>query len=210
MLFKRNDDPARELIKLLKTAETPRPLLPRLFGRSDATGSAPRYHEGRRSDFIIAGLGIALGLTCALFPWYIFFNPDKFGVRAMKFSGGGSNQQSIPLGMGEPPQRIGAPMSAEDIPPMKLDLFATGSLRPDKDGEVGIPGVQEQPFPGPKINFNLVHVANGRAMIEDDAGLWVVQRGSVLPDSSRVVSIEQRAGNWVVVTSYDEVLKLSR
>ena len=31
-------------------------------------------------------------------------------------------------------------------------------------------------------------------MIEDDAGLWIVQRGSKLPDSSIVSSIEQRGG----------------
>ncbi len=29
-------------------------------------------------------------------------------------------------------------------------------------------------------------------MISDDTGMWVVQLGSVLPDSSRVARIEQR------------------
>ena len=38
-------------------------------------------------------------------------------------------------------------------------------------------------------------------MIEDDAGLWVVQPGSMLPDSSRVAAIEQRDGKWVLVTT---------
>jgi hypothetical protein len=56
----------------------------------------------------------------------------------------------------------------------------------------------------------MVHVANGRAMIEDDAGLWIVQRGSILPDSSQVSSIEQRNGKWVMVTSTDQVIELSR
>ena len=57
--------------------------------------------------------------------------------------------------------------------------------------------------------FRLVHVANGRAMIEDDAGLWVVQAGSMLPDSSRVAGIEQRDGKWVLVTSTDRVVALT-
>jgi len=56
----------------------------------------------------------------------------------------------------------------------------------------------------------MVHVANGRAMIEDDAGLWIVQRGSKLPDSSIVSSIEQRGGKWVLVTSTDQVIELSK
>jgi hypothetical protein len=46
-------------------------------------------------------------------------------------------------------------------------------------------------------------------MIEDNSGLWVVQTGSTLPDSSRVKSIEQRAGKWVLVTNTDRVLEIS-
>jgi hypothetical protein len=46
-------------------------------------------------------------------------------------------------------------------------------------------------------------------MIADEAGLWVVQRGSVLPDSSRVMTIEQRGGNWVIVTSDDRVIEMT-
>ena len=72
---------------------------------------------------------------------------------------------------------------------MKLDLFATGTLPKDDgdDGRRARPASTEQPFPRRSSrNSGCVHVANGRAMIEDDAGLWVVQRGSVLPDSSRV------------------------
>jgi hypothetical protein len=56
----------------------------------------------------------------------------------------------------------------------------------------------------------MVHVANGRAMIEDDAGLWIVQPGSILPDSSQVSSIERRNGKWVMVTSADQVIELSK
>lgn len=208
-MFRRND-PASEFLEMIGSKDKPLTLLQRLgLKRSPLTITPRREKRDRSSDFVIAGLGIALGLTCALFPWYIFFNQEKFGVRAMKFSGGGQNQQPIPLAMGQQVNRIGAPMSVEDIPPMKLDLFATGSLRRDKDDEVGVPGVTEQPFPGPKIEFKLVHIANGRAMVEDDAGVWIVQRGSPLPDSSRVASIEQRDGKWVLVTSREEVFHVS-
>src|SRR6266568_2947280 len=47
--------------------------------------------DDRRSDFVVAALGITLGLICALFPWYIFFNQEQFGVQAIKFGGSGSN-----------------------------------------------------------------------------------------------------------------------
>jgi len=208
-MFRRND-PAAEFLEMIGSKDEPRTLMQRLgLKRRPLTITPKREKRDHRSDFIIAALGIALGLTCALFPWYIFFNQDKFGIRAMKFSGGGQNDQAVPLVMGQQVERVGAPMTAEDIPPMKLDLFATGSLRPNKD-EAGLAGVAEQPFPGPKIDFKLVHIANGRAMVEDDAGVWVVQLGSVLPDSSRVASIEQRDGKWVLVTSREEVFQVAQ
>ena len=82
---------------------------------------------------------------------------------------------------------------------MQLDLFATGTLpqTPD-DARARRPGLDRAALPGRLAEFQLVHVANGRAMIEDDAGLWIVQRGSTLPDNSqRRQSIEQRDGKWV-------------
>ena len=158
----------------------------------------------RRSDFVIAALGITLGLICALFPWYIFFNQDQFGVQAMKFGGTGSN--SGRAGGGVVAQRS-APLTAKDVPAANLDLLATGTVRDDANPAAA---PDEQPFPADAAKFRMVHVANGRAMIQDDAGLWIVQRGSILPDSSQVSSIELRNGKWVMVTSADQVIELSK
>lgn len=178
------------------------PLWPTAGG--SALSAQMRTH---RSDAIVAGLGIALGLGCALFPWYIFFNQDKFGVRAMQFGAAGQEGASA-IYLGNGGERVGAPMSAEDIPPMQLDLLATGTLaKPSEDGSAET--APQQPFPAEADEFLLVHVANGRAMIQDDAGLWVVQPGSELPDSSRVASIEQRGGKWVLVTTTDRVIELT-
>ncbi|MDG4895908.1 hypothetical protein P9272_20265 [Mesorhizobium sp. WSM4976] len=172
--------------------DPPKVQFPRLADRS----------ADRRSDFVIAALGITLGLICALFPWYIFFNQEQFGVQAIKFGGSGSN--SGREGGGVVAQRSG-PLTAKDVPNPDIDLFATGTVQDDP-----APPPADQPFPAVASEFKMVHVANGRAMIEDDTGLWVVQRGSVLPDSSRVASIEQRGGKWVIVTSTDKVIQLSK
>jgi len=171
--------------------QPPKAQFPRLKKKSD-----------RRSDFVIAALGLTLGLICALFPWYIFFNQEQFGVQAIKFGGTGSN--SGRAGGGVVAQRS-APLTAKDVPAANIDLLATGTVQ---DSPNPAPG--EQPFPADAATFRMVHVANGRAMIEDDAGLWIVQRGSILPDSSQVSSIEQRNGKWVMVTSTDQVIELSR
>ncbi|CAN7596211.1 hypothetical protein [Mesorhizobium sp. LjNodule214] len=161
----------------------------------------------RRSDFVVAALGITLGLICALFPWYIFFNQEQFGVQAIKFGGSGTNVGRV--SGGSQLENRGAPLTAKDVPP-DVDLFATGTLPDRPEDPDQAPGLDRQPFPSDAAKFRMVHVANGRAMIEDDAGLWIVQRGSMLPDSSRVSSIEQRGGKWVMVTSTDQVIELSK
>jgi hypothetical protein len=165
------------------------------------TAQPPQSRSGRRSDVTITLLGITLGLICALFPWYIFLNPDKFGPPAIRLGG---DVQGTPGAVGLAPQaeRVGAPSLAEP-PSIALDLLATGTTgRPDEDAAAR----REQPFPPSPTPFQILHIANGRAMIQDDSGIFLVQRGSVLPDLSKVASIELRAGRWVVVTEGGETL----
>ncbi|ESY78956.1 hypothetical protein X740_17905 [Mesorhizobium sp. LNHC221B00] len=182
-----------DLFRVTEWPQPPKAQFPRVGKKPD-----------RRSDVVIAALGIALGLTCALFPWYIFFNQDQFGVQAIKFGGTGTN--SGREGGGVVAERS-APLTAKDVPNANLDLFATATVQ-DDSRPASPPG--DQPFPADVAKFRMVHVANGRAMIEDDTGLWLVQRGSKLPDSSKVSAIEQRNGKWVMLTSTNQVIELSR
>ncbi|WP_027056838.1 hypothetical protein [Mesorhizobium erdmanii] len=181
------------LFPVTEWPQPPKPQFPKLSKKPD-----------RRSDFVIAALGVTLGLICALFPWYIFFNQEQFGVQAIKFGGTGTN--SGRAGGGVVASRS-APLTAKDLPNTSIDLFATGAV-PKDAAPAQPPG--DQPFPADVAKFRMVHVANGRAMIEDDTGLWIVQRGSTLPDSSTVSSIEQRNGKWVMLTSTNQVIQLSR
>ena len=48
---------------------------------------------------------------------------------------------------------------------------------------------EEQPFPATS-GFRLLHVANGRALIEDCSGMYIVRIGSILPDNSRLATLE--------------------
>ncbi|MGN6307365.1 MAG: hypothetical protein ACTHNH_21315 [Mesorhizobium sp.] len=168
----------------------------------------PVKKKDHRGDLVIAGLGVALGLVCALFPWYIFFNQDQFGVQAIRFGGRGGNAGRATVEAR--PNASGTPVADQEIPDSALDLFSTGTLQPKPESADAAPDLDQQPFPSDAATFRLVHIANGRAMIEDDAGLWVVQQGSVLPDSSTVKSIEQRKGRWVLVTSTDRVIEISK
>lgn len=173
----------------------------------DAVRPAAVHGKKRESgDFVVAALGITLGLTCALFPWYIFFNPEKFGVREFVFDG--SRGKLDPTAVAYQPQLVGTHFTTGDLPALDLDFIPTATVRPNADDPRSIP-VSDQPFPSDLVNFRLVHVANGRAMIEDEDGLWVVQPGSRLPDASKVAAIEQRAGRWVLVTTHDKVVELA-
>lgn len=191
-------------------AEVRPSLVARLFGRKPkprVAFTAQRPSDGGASDIVVAALGISLGLVCALFPWYIFFNQEKFGIRALKFES--SRQLEGPIELAPQPDRVGAGIDPLELDPAQIDLFATGTLPREQDKTVDrSPGVDVQPFPGDQ-SFRLVYIANGRGMIEDDSGLFIVQLGSRLPDNSTVARIEQRSGKWVLVTSANRVIEPS-
>ena len=205
-LFRRRKGPFAHELDDFHAPAKPQPVMPKLV-----MGTSEAAKEGRRtSDLTIAALGVTLGLICALFPGYIFFNPEKFGLPAVEFAGN-SEPVTGPVTLGPLPDRVGAPVDADEVPTMDLDLFMTGTLadKEQADDEAPPPGLDQQPFPTEIPQFRLVHVANGRAMIADDAGMWIVQPGSILPDSSRVAAIEKRNGKWVLVTSSDRVFEMT-
>lgn len=164
-----------------------------------------RKHD-RRSDLVVAALGVTLGLICALFPWYIFYNDIRFTPHGFKLGGKGDRDGRMVMS----DRSMAAPTPAPEVPVQNIDLFATGTPGESPKDPNDAPGLDQQPFPAEISEFHLVHVANGRAMIEDDTGLWIVQPGSALPDNSRVTSIEQRGGKWVLVTSANKVFDLTR
>lgn len=185
--------------------------LRRLIGlRRDAPMPARGVGRGRGDMVIVAG-GLALAVGCALFPWYVFFNQEKFGVQAMNFSGNEA-ARTMPSDLANAPERVRRQLHPGEIPMLGLDQLSTGTLQDrDDPGRREVP-LSEQPFPGSarEASFTLVHVANGRAMIADEDGLWVVQKGSMLPDASTVRAIEKRNGGWVLVTDADRVIPMAR
>jgi hypothetical protein len=145
-------------------------------------GGTANGNEKSTGELVFAGCGLALGTFCALLPWYALLNHGQFGIH---LEGSGSAEQ------------IGA----------SVDPLATGTLS-NRVVSRAAPGVDRQPYPGGNQVFHLVHVANGRAILEDDTGAFVVGPGSRLPDDSRVASIEERDGTWVVVTTTERVIPL--
>jgi hypothetical protein len=200
-LFRRNREKNKVRLPGDLPAAPPKPRFRFRSGKPKGSSQA-----ARSSDMTIAALGVALGLICALFPWYIFLNQDKFGFPAVKLE---NRAPPVAEPIGSQAMRMGMPLGIGKLPLIQLDPLATGTVLRNKGGGDAAPGLDEQPFPTDAQQFRLVYVANGRAMIGDEAGLWVVQPGSLLPDSSRVSSIEQRGGKWVLVTSNDRVIEMT-
>lgn len=156
------------------------------------------------ADIAVISGGVVLGLTCALFPWYIFMNPDKFGPPSIPFDTAKVEAD------GFVPSRTATPQMPRGydnyrivgLPKHDLDMEPTGSVLQAFHG-----AVPNQPFPEAAAPFKVVHVTAGRAMIQDDTGIWLVQRGSKLPDGSRVEKIEQRGRKWVVVATGGKLLE---
>ncbi|MFB9950153.1 flagellar protein [Rhizobium puerariae] len=172
-----------------------------------AVSHRPETSPSRLGDKILVATGVALAAASAFFPWYVFLNADKFGVRTESLG----RTRDLPPGIGRPVVSV-SPLamtdsSKEDWPAPREPMDAlTTATTTSSLGETRDKGTfrEEQPFPG-KSGFRLLHVANGRALIEDGSGMYMVRVGSILPDNSKLATLEQRDGKWVIITSKGEV-----
>lgn len=156
-------------------------------------------------DRVLTVTGLALASAAAFFPWYVFFNEDKFSIKVEQ----GDRSRDLP----DWPERNVFSVSplamvnkneVEKKPALAFDPLTTATV--SNVGTESNKGIMpdDQPFPAVS-GFKLLHVANGRALIEDSSGMYVVRVGSILPDESRLATLEERDGKWVIVTSNGEV-----
>ncbi|MDS7596167.1 hypothetical protein [Agrobacterium tumefaciens] len=154
-------------------------------------------------DRILAWTGIGLAAAAAFFPWYVFFNEDKFAIKVAE----GDRTRDLPH---TGPREVFSvsPLAMTnrnktDIPPAELpDMLTTATVNDDgKEKQNDLAAARaDQPFPG-KTSFRLLHVSNGRALIEDGSGMYMVRIGSTMPDNTQLTKIEQRDGEWLIETS---------
>lgn len=160
------------------------------------------------ADKILVGAGVLLAAGAAFFPWYVFLNPGQFSVPTL-WEG---KTRDLPETAGREVVSVSpAAMVDKDEEPAlpSVDPVATATTPAlGAESKLGVPmetGL-DQPLPADS-GFRLMHVANGRALIEDSRGMYIVRVGSILPDNSRLTTLEQRDGVWVIVTSSGAVIK---
>jgi hypothetical protein len=161
------------------------------------------------SDRITAGTGVMLAAASAFFPWYVFFNEEQFGIRTVPME----HTRDLPEGPGRnvfsvsPLALIDNDDKSDSTPlPDPVDNLTTATVSSLGAERENGALAEQQPFPGTNT-FRLMHVANGRALIEDNSGMYMVRVGSILPDNSRLATIEQREGRWVIITSNGEIYR---
>lgn len=161
---------------------------------------APKRKRMLLGDSALKVSGLALAALSAFFPWYVFLNPDKFGIQVAE----GDRSRALPNAW-ESRTVVNAPTMTNgnetDVKPsVDVDQLTTATTGTTAPADMKGADAENQPFPETS-DFHLLHVSNGRALIQDAAGMYVVRIGSVLPDNSRLARLEQRNGKWVMVTS---------
>lgn len=153
-------------------------------------------------DILFAVFGVCLAGSAAFLPWYVFLNQEEFSVKKMAYG----KDRVLPNWEGRtvvntsPSAIVRRDPNAPDFAPSP-DSITTASIPSDAgDGSGG-----SQAFPGPR--YKLLHVVNGRALIEDMSGMYMVKVGSTLPDNSILSSLEERGNGWAIVTSNGDVIQ---
>lgn len=167
-----------------------------------------REKDNNFSDRLLVTAGVVLAALAAFFPWYVFLNPQEFSVPPL-WRG---DTRDLPETPAREVMSVSPAAMIDDDdadPAVDVDPVKTATV-PNLGHESKTGATPErlldQPLPAP-TGFRLMHVANGRALIEDATGMYIVRVGSILPDSSRLATLEQRDGEWVIVTSNGDVYK---
>lgn len=157
-------------------------------------------------DKFLAAIGLTMAAFATFFPWYAFVHQGEFSMPRL--------WQGTTRDLPERPGRDVLSVSPQAMKDMDSDTAAAvdrlttatvpglgdAADRGQAEAEAGM----DQPFPGPS-GFTLRHVVNGRALIEDASGMYIVRVGSILPDNSRLATFQERGGRWVMITSKGEI-----
>ena len=176
-----------------------------LGAKAGAVDEAARLFDRRsKGDRALVFSGFALAAAAALFPWFVFFNQDRFDITVMPWD----KNRDLPE---NPAKQINSisPLALTDgdkgsrSAEKLFDPITTATVGNAEDGGLPSDAINaslDQEFPGAPP-YQLLHVANGRALIEDRSGMYLIQVGSPLPDNSILEAMEERDGKWVLIPS---------
>ena len=178
-----------------------------MTGRNKAARKSRRWFEDMQPvDFVLGFLGLCLGTAAALFPWYVYMNPESYGPPQMAFSRGGvvPVDEVAALATGDPLFDFATgKFIANDRQAPLIDPLITGNV--DKNAQIDINFDQE--FPSNGKPFDVLAVDAARALVGDSGGIYLVRRKSRLPDGTLVMDFEHDGSEWRIRTSQDKLLR---
>lgn len=161
----------------------------------------------RSVDRFLKLSGLALAVVCALLPLAAHMQYTRNARLAAAGTGKTIRDPLDRSGQKTVMPKVANAGSPADLAAPGIDPATTGTAT--QDAAAGQGKTQEparQPFP-PKPRFLLRDVVGGMGMIEDQTGFWFVEKGSLLPDSSRVADIAERDGIWQITTDKGGVIR---
>lgn len=183
-----------------------------MTGKQDtmtATGLAenaePAPQRDKRFDGILKCAGIILAVFSAVLPFVTYY--DVFDARSDPVASGMAIRD--PLNRADQKVVRQSDMRQSErkhARPAEIDPMTTATTGAPDD-RVVTEANAEQSFPA-KPNFQVREVVGGLVMIEDASGYWFVEKGSPLPDGSRLVAIQrgETPGSWNIRTSDGNVI----
>ncbi|MEX0346169.1 MAG: hypothetical protein AB3N20_14690 [Rhizobiaceae bacterium] len=148
------------------------------------------------TDSFLLVIGLLLAAGSLYFPWHVYHNEDAVILPRLQFSGQGDLY-------GEAEDRI-VPGQAGFVSPVSgqlIDPVITGSVTSEELSETDEAELTEVAGVKIRTDYIVLHTANGLALVRDADSLFIVRKGSTLPDGSRVDSISGNNGVWEVTTS---------
>lgn len=162
----------------------------------------------RSVDRFLKLSGLALAVVCALLPLAAHMQYTRNARLAAAGPGKTIRDPLDRSGQKTVMPKVANAGPGADLTAPGIDPATTGTAtQDDAAGGQGKPeDPARQPFP-PKPRFLLRDVVGGMGMIEDQTGFWFVEKGSLLPDSSRVADIAERDGIWQITTDKGGVIR---
>ncbi|PYE87711.1 hypothetical protein [Phyllobacterium leguminum] len=167
----------------------------------------------KKIDGYLKAAGVALAAGCAMLPFVVYWEraePPQQNAASKTI------RDPLDRSKQEVARRMNpfAPSETAAANP-ELDPNPTGATMSNGKGQPRAAGSDEtspeqQPYPEKPV-FLLREVVGGMAMVEDSAGYWFVEKGSLLPDGSTLTALSRSegAGTWQLKTSEGDVIELA-
>jgi len=175
--------------------KTQKPLLKKLRHKIPS-----RVFKNKLADFALGFCGLMLAAGSAYLPWYVHNHSEEFSPPRMEFTGQIDPQEpEIDL------------MTTASVPKHKPQVIL--GKRPERDFiKKTRRRIREVAMDKPKLregdgSITVLFASRGRALVNDDGEIVMVEPGMVLSNGSKVAQVLRKGNTWEITTSDKKILR---